>query len=75
MSDKPLLIEMVSVVAALVCHSAVAQDAYVAEAKAYVTEISKPHPSETVVKAFRLPDAIKYSHVKPQEISRDRRID
>ncbi len=30
---------------------------------------------ETVVKAFRPPDAIKYSHAKPQEISLERRID
>jgi hypothetical protein len=32
-------------------------------------------PRETVVKAFRPPDAIKYSHAKPQEISLERRID
>jgi hypothetical protein len=31
--------------------------------------------NETVVKAFRPPDAIKYSHAKPQEISLERRID
>jgi hypothetical protein len=31
--------------------------------------------TETVVKAFRPPDAIKYSHAKPQEISLERRID
>jgi hypothetical protein len=31
--------------------------------------------AETVVKAFRPPDAIKYSHAKPQEISLERRID
>lgn len=36
---------MVGVVAALICNAAVARDAYVAEAKAYVTKISKPHPS------------------------------
>jgi ribose transport system substrate-binding protein len=45
MSNKPFLIWMVGVVAALVCNTAAAEDAYVAEAKAYVAEISKPHPS------------------------------
>ncbi|MDD2759028.1 MAG: substrate-binding domain-containing protein [Methylomonas sp.] len=45
MSSKPFLIGMIGVVAALVCNAAAAQDAYVAEAKAYVTNISKPHPS------------------------------
>jgi ribose transport system substrate-binding protein len=44
MNIKPLLIWVAGVTATLVCGMAVAQDAYVAEAKAYVAKISKPHP-------------------------------
>jgi hypothetical protein len=39
------------------------------------SRLNIPPYLETVVKAFRPPDAIKYSHAKPQEISLERRID
>ncbi|WP_157204007.1 substrate-binding domain-containing protein [Methylomonas methanica] len=45
MSNKPFLIAMVGVAAALAGNGAVAEDAYVAEAKAHVTKVSKPNPS------------------------------
>lgn len=44
MNNKAFLIWVAGVAATLVCSMAVAQDAYVAEAKAYVARISKPHP-------------------------------
>jgi ribose transport system substrate-binding protein len=44
MSNKPFLIWVAGVAATLVCSIAVAQDAYVAESKAYVARISKPRP-------------------------------
>ena len=45
MSNKPFWIAMVGVAAALVGNAAVAEDAYVAEAKVHVTKVSKPNPS------------------------------
>jgi ribose transport system substrate-binding protein len=44
MCNKPFLIWIVGVAAALLCGMAIAQDAYVAEAQAYVANISKPNP-------------------------------
>jgi len=44
MNNKARLIWVSGVAATLLCKMAVAQDTYVAEAKAYVTKISKPHP-------------------------------
>ena len=45
MRNKPFLTGIFGVVVALVCNGAVAGDAYVAEAKAYVTKVSKPNPA------------------------------
>ena len=45
MNNKAFLIWVVGLAATLVCSIAIAQDAYVAEAKAYVARISKSHPS------------------------------
>jgi ribose transport system substrate-binding protein len=44
MSSKPCPIWIVGVAATLLCSTAVAEDAFVAEAKAYVARISKPQP-------------------------------
>ena len=44
MSNKQCLIRLVGVAAMLLCGMAVAQDAYVAEAKVYLAKISRPHP-------------------------------
>ena len=44
MSSKPFLTWAVGVAATMLCSMTLAQDAYVAEAKAYVARISKPQP-------------------------------
>lgn len=45
MSNKPFLVWIVGIAATVTGSMAVAQDTYVAESKAYVAIISKPHPS------------------------------